>query len=41
LRAARAQNNEALTDAALGDTFTEICDSHDDYIWEVKAGGTR
>ncbi len=41
LMAARAGINEALTDNALGDTFTEICDSHDDYIWEVKAGGTR
>jgi hypothetical protein len=41
LMAARADLNEALTDNALGDTFTEICDSHDDYMWEVKAGGTR
>ena len=41
LMAARADINEALTDNALSDTFTEICDSHDDYMWEVKAGGTR
>jgi len=41
LMAARGDINEALTDNPLGDTFTEICDSHDDYMWEVKAGGTR
>ena len=41
LMAARGDINEALTDNALGNTFTEICDSHDDYMWEVKAGGTR
>ncbi|GMR17303.1 MAG: hypothetical protein BMS9Abin32_378 [Gammaproteobacteria bacterium] len=41
LMAARGEINQALTDNALGDTFTEICDSHDDYMWEVKAGGTR
>jgi len=28
-------------DNALGDTFTDICDSHADYIWEVKASGNR
>ncbi len=37
LMAARAQLNEALTDNPLGDTFTEICDAHEDYMWEVKA----
>ena len=41
LMAARGAINEALSDNALGDTFAEICDSHDDYMWEVKAGGTR
>jgi hypothetical protein len=41
LLAARSEINQALTDNALGDTFTEICDSHDDYMWEVKASGTR
>jgi hypothetical protein len=41
LMAARADLNEALMDNALSDTFTEICDSHDDYMWDVKAGGTR
>ena len=41
LLAARADLNEALTDNPLGDTFTEICDSHDDYMWEVTASGTR
>jgi hypothetical protein len=28
-------------DNALGDAFTNICDSHADYIWEVKASGNR
>ena len=28
-------------DNALGDAFTNICNSHADYIWEVKASGTR
>ncbi len=28
-------------DNALGDVFTDICDSHADYIWEVKASGNR
>lgn len=41
LMAARADIFEALTDNALADTFTEICDSHDDYMWEVKASGTN
>jgi hypothetical protein len=39
LLAARAEINQVLTDNPLGDTFTSICDSHDDYIWEVKASG--
>ncbi|MDH4259290.1 MAG: hypothetical protein OEW16_03200 [Gammaproteobacteria bacterium] len=41
LMAARAEVNQALTDNPLGDTFTAICDSHADYIWEVKASGNR
>ena len=36
LMAARADINTALTDNPLGDTFTEICDSHADYMWEVR-----
>ncbi len=28
-------------DNALGDAFTNICSSHQDYIWEVKASGNR
>lgn len=28
-------------DNALGDAFTNICSSHADYIWEVKASGNR
>jgi len=41
LMAARADINQALTDNPLGDTFTEICSAHEDYMWEVKAGSTR
>lgn len=41
LMAARAEINQALQDNPLGDTFTEICDSHDDYMWEVVASGIR
>lgn len=41
LMAARSDINKALMDNALGDTFTEICDSHDDYMWDVKASGSR
>jgi len=41
LMAARAEVNQALMDNPLGDTFTDICDSHADYIWEVKASGNR
>lgn len=39
--AARAELNEMLSDNPLGDTFTEICDSHDDYMWDVTASATR
>jgi len=41
LLAARAEINQALTDNPLGDTFTEICDAHEDYMWEIKANATR
>ncbi|MGB5131205.1 MAG: hypothetical protein WBO00_01215, partial [Steroidobacteraceae bacterium] len=41
LMAARAEIVQALTDNPLGDTFTDICDSHTDYMWEVKASGNR
>lgn len=36
LMAARASINEAFSDNPLGDTFTDICDSHADYMWDVK-----
>jgi len=36
LMAARAEVVQALEDNPLGDTFTEICDSHADYMWEVR-----
>jgi hypothetical protein len=35
LMAARAEIVEAM-DNDIGNTFTEICDSHADYIWNVK-----
>lgn len=41
LLATRAELIQAFTDNPLGDTFTEICDSHDDYMWEVTASGNR
>jgi DNA-binding ferritin-like protein (Dps family) len=41
LMAARAELIQAYADNPLGDTFTEICDSHDDYMWEVTASGKR
>lgn len=41
LMAARAELNQAFMDNPLSDTFTEICDSHDDYMWDVTAGGNR
>ena len=37
LMAARAMVIEAMVDNPLGETFTQICDAHDDYMWEVKA----
>jgi hypothetical protein len=37
LMEARAAINAALEDNALSDTFTDICDSHADYMWEIKA----
>jgi len=37
LMAARAEINDAFSDNPLGDTFTDICDSHADYMWEIKA----
>lgn len=36
LMAARAEIVEAFTDNPAGDAFTDICDSHTDYIWNVK-----
>lgn len=41
LMAARAELIDAFGDNPLGDTFSEICDSHDDYIWEVKESSNR
>ncbi len=41
LMAARADVVQALTDNPLGDTFTDICESHADYMWDVKASGSR
>jgi len=40
LLAARSKLNTALTDNPLGDTFTQICNAHEDYMWEVKASGS-
>ncbi len=39
LMAARSKLNTALTDNPLGDTFTQICNAHEDYMWDVKANG--
>jgi hypothetical protein len=39
--AARAEITEALMANPLDDMFTEICDSHDDYMWDVKANANR
>lgn len=39
LMAARAKLVGAITDNPLGDTFTDICDAHEDYMWDVKANG--
>ncbi len=41
LMAARSEINQALSDNPLGDTFTEICSAHEDYMWEVKASSNR
>jgi hypothetical protein len=37
LMEARDAIGAAFDDNALGDTFTDICDSHADYMWEIKA----
>ncbi|NQV87262.1 MAG: hypothetical protein HQ492_09325 [Woeseiaceae bacterium] len=39
LMAARAELNQALADNPLTDTFTGICNSHSDYMWNVTASG--
>lgn len=39
LMAARSKLIAALTDNPLGDTYTDICAAHEDYMWEVKASG--
>jgi hypothetical protein len=39
LVAARTALTETVMDNPLSDTFTDICDSHDDYMWEVTASG--
>ena len=36
LTTARGELVAAVEGNALGDQFTDICDSHDDYIWEIK-----
>jgi len=36
LMAARGEIVQVFTDNAAGDAFTDICDSHTDYIWNVK-----
>jgi hypothetical protein len=33
---ARASVTQAMMDNPLGDTFTDICGSHTDYMWENK-----
>lgn len=35
LMSARAAIVESMSDNAVGDAFTSICDSHSDYIWNV------
>jgi hypothetical protein len=37
--AARAKLTAALMDNPLGETFTNICDAHEDYMWNVLASG--
>jgi hypothetical protein len=34
---ARAKIIEAIDDDPLGETFTDICDSHADYMWEITS----
>lgn len=41
LMAARSELKQALTDNPLGDTFTEICSAHEDYMWEAVASSSR
>lgn len=36
LMAARAEVIQAVFANPLGDAFTDICDSHADYMWEIK-----
>lgn len=36
LMAARGELVAAVEGNPLGEQFTDICDSHDDYIWEIK-----
>lgn len=36
LMKARGAIIDAMQDNRLGNTFTELCDSHSDYIWEIK-----
>lgn len=36
LFAARASIIEASDDSELGDVFADICDSHADYMWEIR-----
>jgi hypothetical protein len=37
LMEARASISQAMMDNPLGDTFTDICNSHSDYLWEIKS----
>lgn len=37
LMEARASIVEAMVDNPIGDTFTEICGDHTDYIWEITS----
>jgi hypothetical protein len=39
LMAARSKLNTAFSDNPLGETFTNICDAHEDYMWEVVGSG--
>ena len=41
LMTARGELIEALIDNPLGATFNDMCNSHDDYIWNVSASGDR